>query len=189
MIPFTESLRHAYNLNRDSVCVDAGAFHGGWAATMSEKYGCIVLGFEPIKSFFEIASKNAAHVPRVTLFNCGLGGSFRHETFSVQNDSTGVFAGSEVKERVPILPLVPHLRQVHRGTFDVLKLNIEGMEYEVMEHIIAENALTMFRNYQTQFHTCAPDYQKRYEAIAAALSQTHELQWREPFVWEGWAIK
>jgi len=190
MIPFTESLRHAYPFGPQSVVVDVGAFTGGFAKTMHEKYKCIVLAFEPVKAHFEQASIACREYPRINLFNCGLGSHFRTEMFGVQSDSSGVFAGSEVKEKVIILPIVDHLRQVYAaGKFDLLKLNCEGMEYEILESLIDHKALTMFANIAAQFHTCAPDYQKRYDSIAAALSQTHELQWREPFVWEGWTIR
>jgi FkbM family methyltransferase len=188
MTPFTESLRYDYpSLTKDSIVVDAGAYQGNWAREIHVKYGSIVLAFEPVKRFFDEASANCAPYPRITLFNCGLGGHFRYEDFGVQNDSSGMFAGSTIRERAPVMPLVPHLRQVHNGQYALLKMNVEGAEYEALEHVLAEDAAGMFDNLQVQFHTCAPDWEKRYAAIADGLSRTHELTWRTPFVWENWS--
>lgn len=189
MIPFTESLRHAYPLTPQSVCVDVGAYKGGWAKTMHEKYGCIVLAFEPIAAFYAESCSACAQFPRITLFNVGLSDHFHSVEMGVQNDSSGEFATSEVREKVILMDVHDHLKQVHKGPFALIKINAEGGEYPIMERLIKQGALGMFDNYQIQFHTCAPDYQKRYDSIAAALSETHELTWREPFVWENWRKK
>lgn len=187
MIPFTESLRYDYpSLGKDSIVIDAGAYEGNWAKHMHAKYGCIVLAFEPVAQFFAKASETCAHTDRITLFNCGLGDRFHQPEFGVQNDSSGIFAGSPLKEKVIIMEAVPHLRQIHKGHFDLIKINIEGGEYALLEHFIKEDFLTAFDNLQAQFHTCAPDWENRYAAIATALSRSHELTWREPFVWENW---
>jgi FkbM family methyltransferase len=187
MIPeFSESKRYDYPLGPQSIVIDAGMFHGNFARLIHEKYGCIVLGFEPVKRWFDMASEACANTRRITLFNCGLGGHFRYETFAVQGDSTGMYAGSEDKEKVIIMEAVPHLRQIHKGKFDLFKINIEQMEFELLEHIMAENAAGMFKAIQVQFHFAAPDAERRYAAIAEGLSKTHHLTWRTPWVWENW---
>ena len=189
MKPFTESLRHEYKLTPESVAVDLGAFHGGWAKTIHEKYRCPVLAFEPVKSFFAIASENCAMFPKIALYNCGLGDHFYQPEFGIQNDSTGIFAGSEVREKVIIVEAVSYLRQIHpKGFFDLIKINIEGGEADLLDHVLSQNAATMFGNIQVQWHRCIPDCQKRYDAVAAGLSKTHHLTWCEPWCWESWEM-
>ena len=194
MLPATEALRYDYpGLHKDSIVVDAGAYQGNWSKVIHEKYGCIVLAFEPVKAFFDAACETCKAYRRINLFHCALGGHFRYAEFGVQNDSSGIFATSEAREKSPVMALVPHLRQIYPGRFTLLKLNVEGMEYEVMEHILAEGAVAMFDHYQIQWHGVAdPDWARR-KAICAGLSATHEMKWGgyEPHEhdWEGWSIK
>ena len=195
MIPAAEALRYDYpDLHKDSVVVDAGAYQGNWSKVIHEKYGCIVLAFEPVKAFFDTACETCKAYRRINLFHCALGGHFRYAEFGVQDDSSGAFAASETRERSPVMPLVPHLRQIYPGRFTLLKLNVEGMEFEIMEHILAEGAATMFDHYQIQWHSCAgADSEQRRAAILDKLSLTHHHAWGNPpetfhdNTWEGWS--
>lgn len=184
----TEAARYDYpGLNEKSLVIDAGAYRGGWAFEMWSKYGCGVLAFEPIQEFFTKASDNLKGTP-VTLVHAAVGGTMRTELMGVQNDSTGVFAGSEKKEQVQVLPLCPFLLDNGFKEVAVLKLNVEGMEYEVLEHILDSGNVLRFQNFQVQFHHNAPRWEERYGKIAARLALTHHLTWRTPFVWENWAF-
>jgi hypothetical protein len=75
------------------------------------------------------------------------------------------------------------------GAVDVIKLNIEGMEFEVLEAIIANDLLRMFKHIQVQFHGILKDGKPRRDAILAALSQTHDSTFCTPWRWEGFTRK
>lgn len=190
MIPqATEAARYHYpELTRESNVVDVGAYVGQWAKDIWKKYRCNVLALEPVREFYQKACENLKDTP-VIIENAGLGGWMRTEQFGVQNDSSGILAGSEKKETVTILPVSSHLRSMVKGSVDLIKINVEGMEYEMLDAILMIGDATYFRNLQIQFHHNLPDFQERYDRIAAALSLTHELTWRTPFVWENWHLK
>ena len=83
MIPAAEALRYDYpDLHKDSVVVDAGAYQGNWSKVIHEKYGCIVLAFEPVKAFFDTACETCKAYRRINLFHCALGGHFRYVRLS-----------------------------------------------------------------------------------------------------------
>jgi FkbM family methyltransferase len=189
MREFLDSDRFDFPLTADSVVCDVGAYHGIWSKHIAERYGCTILAYEPVLRFFQIASANLVGLPKVALLNCGLGGSFRMQDFHIQADSTGMFSTAPEVERVTIMPLVPHLRSTAFPFFDLLKINAEGCEYEILEHIIASQANRMFGRILVQFHTCAPDWERRYAQIAASLSFSHDCTARKPFVWEKWEIR
>jgi hypothetical protein len=67
------------------------------------------------------------------------------------------------------------------------KINIEGGEYELMNHILGSGLQVNVDNFQIQFHK-VEGYQERYDMIADRLSNTHSLTWRQPFVWENWRL-
>lgn len=195
MIPWSsESQKFDFpELHADSVVVDCGAFNGAWAREIHKKYGCIILAFEPIKEFFDAACVLCQDYRRINLFNCALGGTFRYEEMGVSNDSSGLFSKAERRERVPVMPLVPHLRQVHSGKYALLKLNAEGSESEILEHILKEGAAPMFDAYLIQWHSVADPKWERRKAIYAGLSATHEMVWGDPEpndnTWELWRSK
>ena len=195
---FEDSDRFTFPLTPDSLVVDAGAYNGAWAKAISDTYHCNILSFEPCKRSFDAAATLLRGDQNVILFHCGLGGSFRQVEFGVQNDSTGVFAagmpradGSFERETVQILPAVPQLKNVigPGEFFALLKVNIENMEYELFEHILAEDAAAMFKIIIVQPHTNAPDYERRWAAIRAGLQRTHDFVAAVPWVWERYEIK
>ena len=173
--------------------IDAGAYEGNFAKTIAEKYDCRVIGFEPITEFHTKARATCAHLAKVTIFNLGLSGETRDEEFAIANDSTGQFKDKDFRkvERVTLINIAAmvHCLPDIPLIVDLLKLNIEGGEYEVMERILEDKIAHRFRNFQIQFHTCAPDYEARHAAICAGLALTHEPTFSEPWCWEGWTLK
>lgn len=193
--PFTESLRYEYPLTSQSLVIDAGCYEGNWAKTIHGKYGCRVDAYEPVASFFENCCKNLRGLDKIRMYNFGVcalqGGKIR---LHIQNDSSGAFAGSDVVEDCSFLPIAEIVRIAGVRRIDLIKLNVEGMEYDIMEALLISKdpfgpSIRRFANLQIQFHQNVPEFEQRYAAIAGDLSHTHECTWREPFVWENWRMK
>ncbi len=99
---------------------------------------------------------------------------------------TGEFANGD-EEKVWILP-VDNLRCFSK--IELLKLNIEGGEYELLESLLENDCITYFKNIQVQFHDFLFDNAKeRMTKIQEQLSKTHELTYQYEFVWENWKLK
>ena len=71
---------------------------------------------------------------------------------------------------------------------DLMKINIEGGEYELLEEILSSGWVHNIKNLQIQFHDFFPEAKGRMEAIQEKLSFTHELTYQYPFVWENWQL-
>ena len=88
-------VRYDYPLTPGSLVLDCGGYKGEFALKVLERYGCQVAVFEPISEFVstirETLKKWRANVEIV---HAAIGGSERREAFHIQNDSTGIFAGS-----------------------------------------------------------------------------------------------
>jgi hypothetical protein len=72
---------------------------------------------------------------------------------------------------------------------DLLKINIEGGEYEVLPRLISTGVIKGVDNLQLQFHKLGPESESQMTAIQLQLSMTHELTWRYRWVWENWKRK
>ncbi|HEY8723841.1 MAG TPA: FkbM family methyltransferase [Gaiellaceae bacterium] len=72
---------------------------------------------------------------------------------------------------------------------DLLKVNIEGGEYELLERMIQSGSVRAIKDIQVQFHDFVPNAALRMRRIQKALTETHELTYEFPFVWENWHRK
>ena len=72
---------------------------------------------------------------------------------------------------------------------DLLKVNIEGGEYELLPFLIRSGWIKKIVDLQVQFHTIGAEYVSAREAIRSALSKTHVESWCYWFVWESWTIQ
>lgn len=64
---------------------------------------------------------------------------------------------------------------------DLGKINIEGAEYELLEHLSSTG-----RDVQVQFHDFVPLAAERMARIQSGLGRTHRPTYQYRFVWENW---
>jgi hypothetical protein len=75
------------------------------------------------------------------------------------------------------------------GEIDLMKINIEGGEYDLLDRIVNTGVVKQIKNIQVQFHDFVPNAEKRMPNIQEKLSLTHELTYQYLFVWENWKRK
>lgn len=186
---FEENMRYCYDLDRNSVVVDAGAYEGNFSRLIHQKYGCRIHAFEPVPRFYDQCMERFRDIrwPEIKLYCYGLGDSNRRDTMEVHGDSSKL--SSSGAEHISIIDIPALLNLVGVETVDLLKLNIEGAEYELLESMLRLSLQHRFRNIQVQFHQTVPSYETRYRDIASQLSATHCLTYCEPYCWENWQIK
>jgi FkbM family methyltransferase len=192
MKTFTEALRYEYDLTPDSYVIDAGGYEGNWAAEINRKYGCRVHIFEPVTRFRHAIVERFKGNPMIGVDSAGFGGK-QHgggtpTVFHIQNDSTGAYAGSPDTEEVDLYSATYIIGGLDR-MIDLLKLNIEGMEFEVLWDLLDSGKIKKIRNLQVQFHPVIAQAGDHRESIRKRLAETHEEMFCEPFCWEGWRLK
>lgn len=187
MKKFSEGLRIDYQLTKDSLCIDVGAFFGEWSRNMASLYECRILAFEPIREHFVQAVCNCQRFPSICLINSAVcpGGSFTD--IGVSNNSSGAWSPSPKRETVSVVRLGSLLKVV--GEVDVFKSNSEGSEYDLLENAIAWGLHKQLKNIQVQWHQNVPDWQSRYKSICDCLSHTHEQEWDSGPLWENWRLR
>lgn len=186
-------------LCQDDLVLDAGGYKGEWTAGILTRYGCRSEIFEPVPAFAEHCRALYRHNSRVRVHQAALGGRSRTAHFNLDNNGTSEFGGSSASERV--------LGQVHAvsdvlarlgdtgeirpgaGAIGVLKLNIEGGEYEVLESLLESGAMNRMRCLLVQFHRQPEGWEMRYKRTVHGLRETHEPVWCYPMVWEKWLLR
>jgi len=188
-----EELRLDYVLDKNDVVLDVGGYIGDFAVAVSDKFGCQVDVFEPVAQYANeiearVASKNNIHV-----IQAGLGGRDRTETITVEGLGSSVFIegrDDEIKETIKIISIVDYIESKGYASIGLIKMNIEGGEFELFETIFEHpDLLKKIKYFQIQFHDFVPNAEAMRADIQYKLSQTHKKMWDFPFIWESWELK
>ena len=184
------TLRLDYPLTNTSTVLDVGGYEGQWASDIFKKYGCAIAVFEPWPAFAQQIKARFHNIPAVTVYPFGLGASSRTERLYGHGDSTSVFQRSRRAESrpLPIRALDEVWQELELDSVGLMKINIEGGEYELLDALIETGLVTRVRDVQVQFHRVIPDAKRRRRSLQDRLSATHRLTYSIPFVWENWTL-
>ena len=185
-----QTLRLAYPLEPRSVVLDVGGFLGDWAASIVERYGCTVLVFEPIPAHFDTLRARLGGMQGVELYPFGLSDRTERRAMAVLGNESSAFraSGPAGTVRVPLVDIAEFWSDRGLEHVDLLKINIEGGGFPLLERMLNTGLARRCANIQVQFHADYPDAVERRERIRVRLAKTHELTWDYFFVWENWRV-
>jgi FkbM family methyltransferase len=183
-----ETLRYNYPLNENSVVFDIGAFEGAWSKKIWQKYHCKVYSFEPVPEFYEKAKQNISGTS-IILLNYAVGVKDMQAKINLKGDGSSFISEGKSCKTVEVRSICGLIEKFDLGKVDLIKLNVEGYEYLIMENIISNNLVGFFDHYQIQFHGGVPNAEERRSQIRKVLSKTHEEKYNYPLVWEGWSVR
>ena len=188
-----QTLRLNYLLDEDSLVFDVGGYIGNFAADIFCKYNCNIYIFEPVTEFYEKIKARFSNNPKVKVFHAGLSDTSSTAKISVCDTSSSIFKKNsdemEKSQEIKLISVVDFIKDHGIKEIDLMKINIEGGEYPLLDSLIEHNLLGIARYYQIQFHKFIPDAKEKRENIRTELSKTHRLLWDYPFVWESWEKK
>ena len=172
-----ESLRYEYDLDHNDIVIDVGAYRGEWAEQIFCRYGCKIILIEPtphIQGFpYGQVINKAAWTHDGSL---KFGGAYYY-TSAHENPVT----------EYPCFDFNSLLRKYEE--IALVKMNIEGAEYGLLNHVIEAGLHKRIKNLQVQFHMIAGEpYRAMHESIQTELAKTHRLTYFYPFVWENWCL-
>jgi FkbM family methyltransferase len=174
---FKEELRYQYDLNASSIVFDIGGYKGEFSKNIFDKFGCKVYCFEPV---FQIKNKD------IKIYDYALGAATDVLTINVDIDKTGKFCKTGYKHEIVVIDIVTFLKNNHIQNIDLMKINIEGMEYELLRRLIDSDYIRIIDNIQVQFHNINPESDRLMYEIQRDLKKTHSPTWQFRYVWENW---
>ncbi len=179
------------DLGPHSVVVDAGAFVGEWSGQISDRYGAAIYAFEPNPQAFARLEAALDDRPSIRIFACGLGGADETARLTLDGPGASIY-GSDTDRptvAVSIRDAVDLFDELGLERVDLLKVNIEGGEYDLFDRLIAAGWLERIDLVSVQFHEWHPHAHRRRRAIRRALGGTHDEVWCYPWVWELWSSR
>jgi FkbM family methyltransferase len=183
------TLRITYNLDKNSIIFDVGGYEGQWTSDIFSKYQSDIYVFEPVNEFYENIRERFSQNPKILVFPFGLGSKNQEIEISLNKNASSTHRNAgDKKELVQMRSILDFVIENKLIKIDLLKINIEGGEFELLEHLIESCFIGKIGNIQVQFHNFVENAKQRRAAIHALLRSTHTLTYEYPFVWENWAL-
>jgi FkbM family methyltransferase len=181
-----DRFRFDYPLDERSFVLDLGGYEGQWASDLYARYRCRIAVFEPVARFARRIEARFRNNRDITVFQCGLGGRSRTETIYLKGASSSTQKRQAVSEQVEIVDVLQWFEEHDVGAVQLMKVNIEGGEYELLERLIATGLIARIDDLQVQFHNFVPNAAGRMERLQDAMRATHTPTYQYRFVWENW---
>jgi FkbM family methyltransferase len=189
-----KNLLHEADIDAESLVLDVGAYTGEWAQEIIDAYNPRVIAFEPDPRNYRQLAKKAQSNPHLTGYNFGLEDKNAQVRMSLEylgssvlsddNDSVGVdWAEVELRD------IADTWKSLQLDHVDLMKINIEGSEFPLLERMIETNLLEKVGCFMIQFHEWHPGAYSRRRKIHKVLRRTHRLVWDYHFIWEKWELK
>jgi FkbM family methyltransferase len=158
--------------------LDIGAYKGELAQKIYDKYKCHIQCFEPV--FYDECKDRFKDVDKVIVWNYAISNFNGLSKFHINKDASGMNDSGEVEVNCVTIDQINIFNRI-----GLIKINIEGEEYNLLDDMISKAFTNKCINIQVQFHKIE-GYKQRYEQIKSKLELTHKLTFKYPFVWENW---
>ena len=180
------TVRLAYPLSGDSVVFDCGGYEGEWAAAIHKRYGSKLYVFEPVQEFYQTIRNRFVGFDSVQIFPFGLHACNEVVTIRVDAAASSVFGVRGPEQSIELRDVQEFVRAAGIRRIDLMKINIEGGEFALLDRMLATGLVALIENLQIQFHRFVPNAVARRDQIRKLLAQTHHLTFDYEFIWENW---
>ncbi|MBU2566718.1 FkbM family methyltransferase [Patescibacteria group bacterium] len=179
-------IRETYDLNADSVVIDVGGYVGDWTSDIYSRYCCNIHIFEPIDKYIKILKKRFEKNNHIIIHEVGLSDRDGNVEFNILNDGTSLYRSGDKKEAAKIVNAADYFKNQGIENIDLMKINIEGGEYALLQNLIDSGMMEHITDIQIQFHEIAGIEKTRMEELKTLLSRTHRPTYQYEYIWENW---
>jgi FkbM family methyltransferase len=181
--------RFDYDLAPNSVVLDLGGYQGQWASDLYARQRCHIHVFEPIGEFADALSARFSQNADIDVYAFALGASDRTETLSLAGASSSAHKRRQSRVNVEFRNVEQWFEEAAIDEVALMKINIEGGEYELLECMLDTRLVQRVAALQIQFHYFVENAERRMTAIQDRLAATHTPTWQYRFIWENWERK
>jgi len=180
-------------INSNSIVMDIGGYRGFWSNEMAKRYSPHKLFvFEPVWEFCQQCNDLLGRYKFAKVLPFGLGAYSRVQSIGIMNDSTSIFLEcTQHKSAIQIIRINDAMNSLGIDYSDLTAINIEGMEYELLEYLLLTGYIKQHRALLIQFHDMEnkyglSGYQERMRNIRKSLAKTHRCVYSYKYVFELW---
>jgi FkbM family methyltransferase len=191
---------YAVDLLDGAIVLDVGAYIGDWTTRFLERadeHGVLDLrlhAFEPEPSSAALLRDGIGADPRVEVHAFGMGGQDRIDRLTISGPGSSVHGdpaapGALGATEIEVRDADAVLRSLGVEHVDLIKINIEGCEFELLDRLHETGWLRRIGTVIVQFHEFAPDAYRARRRNRRWLSETHDCTWSYTWVNERWDPK
>lgn len=177
------------DIDADSLVLDVGAFRGEWSERIWDRYEPTIHAFEPAPGPSRRMGTTFADNDKVHVHQFGLGGWDMDASLALNGPGASIY-GPPSKQfgsaAVRIRDVSAVLEELGVDDIDLLKINIEGGEYDLIDRLDGTQWLPRVRLLMVQFHEWHPRAHFRRRTNRRALRRDHDEVWGYPWCWELW---
>lgn len=176
-----------FGLTEDDVAFDVGSYDGSWSQNLWDESRPTIYAFEPAPRQVERSRELLRDHDRIHVLPYGLGGADTTASLGLSAAGSSLHnTGAMGTEEVQVRDVVKVLDELGIERLSLIKLNIEGAEYDLLERMIDGAWLERTDRVLVQFHEWVPHAHRRRWNIRRALRGSHGEVWNYPWVWEYW---
>lgn len=175
-------------IDGSAVVFDVGAYVGDWSQKLWDRCQPTIYAFEPAPGPFRSVVQRFEGNDRVHPFEWGLGAEDATATLALAAAGSSIYddEGAMGKVDVTIRDVVGVLDQLGLERLDLLKVNIEGGEYDLFDRLDEAGWLPRIDHILVQFHEWHPKAYRRRRRNRRAFAASHREVWGWSWVWEYW---
>ena len=178
------------DLSAGDVVFDVGAFKGEWTDTVLRHQPDAQMHlFEPHPGFVSALRNKFEGRENVHIHDLAIGSTTGTMMLSDAGDASSSVADHGKAFEARTLSVTDFFAQTPVTSIALMKVNIEGGEYDLLPALIASGDIAKVARLQVQFHLFEPGMTALRDAIRADLEKTHDCVWCYPFVWEEWRLR
>jgi FkbM family methyltransferase len=187
------------DLPSSAMVLDLGAYEGSWSMRLlnrpqlRDRDDVRIHAFEPEPSAVERCREATAAEPRFELHPFGLAGRRRCEQLTVDGPGSSIYADhlpvrAHGSVAIELRDVAEVLDALDIGRIDLIKINIEGGEFELLDRLHETDWLRRINTLIVQFHEFAPDAYRSRRRNRKQLQATHRCTWNYSWVYERWDL-
>lgn len=180
-------------LTESSVVFDLGGYKGTYSGLIHNICACSIFLFEPVEGYYTHCVNRFKGNDNIKCFNYGLGSNNEPISLYIGGDSSSIYKTNLNTDEL-VLCEIKHfgefIKQNEIKHIDLIKINIEGGEYDLLEYLIDGGDILKIGKLQIQFHNFDKNAEKRKREIVNKLKVTHSMDWKQgEWAWEEWSLK
>ena len=186
-----KNLRFNYFLNKNSIVFDIGGYQGDFSNYINKKFNCFIYIFEPNQEYYNKLVDRFKEDKKIYCFNYALSNVNGNLYLSNNKEASSLIKDIKITDYqiVKVRNFFEVFNKLKIKKIDLIKINIEGGEFDLLTHIINENLIKKINNIQVQFHHFVVNAEIERNKIVNKLKKTHKRDWCYWFVWESWSFK
>lgn len=184
-----ENLKYKIDLNERGVILDIGSYRGAYSSKLMVRHPENTYWlYEPIPDYFKVCLNRFKKEKNVLLNQAAVTSNGRNVLIKIDGLRSREVESSDSRaiehKSVSIQEIFNSLSEI-----ELLKMNIEGMEFECLEQLVSSNSLIKARYLLIQFHKFEDDSHQRRESLHRKFEKDFDTLFSYEWMWELWVRK